>query len=188
LRFVSRRAGKRVSGQPEIRLLTPDDGGEWWRLRQESLRNDPEAFSSSAGDDQSLKAEDVRQRLSSNPAEFFIVGAFDEHHLVGMSGFHRQHGAKSQHKGGVWGVYVTPGWRGHGVGRRMMEKLLERAAGIEGIEQILISVTATQTAASALYRSLGFEPYGLEPRAVKVGDRYFDEEHMLLRLKNPSQQ
>jgi ribosomal protein S18 acetylase RimI-like enzyme len=167
----------------QIRLLTPDDADEWWRLRQESLQEDPEAFSSSAEDHHSLKAEDVRQRLSSNQAEFFIVGAFDDHRLAGMSGFHRQHGAKSQHKAGVWGVYVTPEWRGHGVGRRLMEMLLERAAGIKGVEQVLISVTTTQTAARTLYCSLGFEPFGVELRAVKIGDRYFDEEHMLLILK-----
>jgi ribosomal protein S18 acetylase RimI-like enzyme len=172
----------------QIRLLVSDEADEWWRLRQESLENDPEAFSSSPEDRQSLKADEVRQRLSSNPTEFFIVGAFEDRQLVGMSGFQRQYGMKSCHKGGVWGVYVTPKWRGHGVGRRLMEALLEHAAGIQGVEQILIAVTATRTAASALYRSLGFEQFGLEPRAVKVGNRYFDEEHMLLILKRPSQQ
>jgi ribosomal protein S18 acetylase RimI-like enzyme len=184
---MSRRAGVRVSGNLEIRLLTPDDASEWWRLRQESLQQDPEAFSSSPEDRQSLSADDVRQRLS-NPAGFFIVGAFDDRRLVGMSGFHREAGAKSRHKGGVWGVYVAPEWRGKGLGRRMMETLLEHAAKIEGVEQILIAVTVTQTAASTLYRSLGFEPFGIEPRAVKVGDRYFDEEHMLLIIRGPRQQ
>jgi ribosomal protein S18 acetylase RimI-like enzyme len=195
---MPRCPGVHVSGEPEIRLLNPDDAREWWRLRRESLQNDPEAFGSSVEDHQSLKAEDVRQRLSSNPTEFFIVGAFDgqssDHHrsddhssgdqrLVGMSGFFREPGAKSRHKASVWGVYVTPAWRGQGVGRRLLESLLERAAGMAGLEQVLISVTATQMAASALYRALGFEPFGREPRALKVGERYIDEDHMLLRLK-----
>jgi ribosomal protein S18 acetylase RimI-like enzyme len=177
-----------VNGELQIRSLTPNDADEWWRLRRESLQNDPEAFSSSAEDHQSLKAEDVRQRLNSNQTEFFIVGAFVDHLLVGMSGFHRQHGVKSRHKAGVWGVYVTPVSRGQGVGRRLMESLLERAAEIDGVEQILISVTATQTTACALYRSLGFEPFGREPRALKIGNRYIDEEHMLLKLKRRSRQ
>jgi ribosomal protein S18 acetylase RimI-like enzyme len=179
---MPRRAGACVSDKLQIRLLTSDDAGEWWKLRQESLQQDPEAFSSSPEDRQSLRAEEVRQRLSSDPTEFFIVGAFEDRQLVGITGFQRQHGMKSCHKAGVWGVYVTPKWRGHGVGRRLMEALLKRASEIDGIEQILISVTATRTIASGLYRSLGFEPFGLEPRAVKVGDRYFDEEHMMLLL------
>jgi RimJ/RimL family protein N-acetyltransferase len=33
-----------------------------------------------------------------------------------------------------------------------------------------------------LYLALGFKPFGLEPRAMRVGSQYFDEEHMVLRL------
>jgi hypothetical protein len=31
-----------------------------------------------------------------------------------------------------------------------------------------------------LYRSLGFKTYGVEPRGLRIGDRYFDVEHMVL--------
>jgi ribosomal protein S18 acetylase RimI-like enzyme len=175
-----------------IRLLTADDAGEWWRLRLESLASDPEAFGSSPGDHQSLSSEDVRKRLSSDQSEFFIVGAFDDlrsdrhrsdHRLMGMCGFHREPGAKSRHKARVWGVYVTPERRGQGVGRNLLRNLLEHASAIDGVEQILISVTATQLAAASLYRSLGFKLFGREPRALKVGNRFIDEDHMILRLK-----
>jgi hypothetical protein len=54
--------------------------------------------------------------------------------------------------------------------------LLERAALI-GAEQIGLSDTTTQTAAIELYRSLGFESWGCEPKALKIGDRYMDEEY-----------
>jgi ribosomal protein S18 acetylase RimI-like enzyme len=82
----------------------------------------------------------------------------------------------------VWGVYVTPEARGKGVGRKLMEAVLKRGAGIEGLEQILISVAMTQTAAIGLYRSLGFEPFGREPRALRIGDRFIDEEYMAMRV------
>jgi hypothetical protein len=29
---------------------------------------------------------------------------------------------------------------------------------------------------------LGFASFGVEPRAMRVGDRFYDEEHMVLRL------
>jgi len=51
---------------------------------------------------------------------------------------------------------------------------------------VLISVVATQRAAAGLYRSLGFELFGCEPRALLVGGRYIDEQYMVLRLKTPS--
>ncbi len=63
-----------------------------------------------------------------------------------------------------------------------MTAVLERAARIEGVEQIAISVAATQAAAIVLYRSLGFVPWGTEARALKLGDRYIDEEYMILPL------
>jgi hypothetical protein len=59
----------------EIRFLTADDAAEWWRLRLESLERDPEAFSASAEDHQSLKLEDVRSRLGSGGDNFFVAGA-----------------------------------------------------------------------------------------------------------------
>ena len=166
----------------EIRFLTADDAAEWWRLRLESLQGDPQAFSSSAEDHQSLKLEDVRKRLGADGADFFIAGAFEDRRLMGMAGFHREQGIKTRHKGRVWGVYVTPQARGKGVGRKLMEAVLKRGAGIEGVEQILISVAMTQTEAIGLYRSLGFEPFGREPRALKIGDRFIDEEYMAMRV------
>lgn len=168
--------------QTEIRLLAPDDASEWARLRLESLQSDPEAFSSSPEDHQSLKMEDVRKRLDASSSGFFIVGAFADGRLAGMAGFHREQGAKSCHKGRVWGVYVTPAARGKGFGRKVVEEVLQRGAAIEGVEHILVSVVSTQTAAASLYRSLGFELFGREPRALKVAGRYIDEEHLILAL------
>ena len=64
-----------------------------------------------------------------------------------------------------------------------MEAVLKRGAAIEGVEQVLLSVAKTQAAASALNRALGFHSFGCEPRALKVGERFIDEEYMVLRLK-----
>jgi ribosomal protein S18 acetylase RimI-like enzyme len=166
----------------EIRLLSSDDANEWQRLRLEALHCDPEAFSASLEEYQSLSLEEVKRRLWSD-SDTFVVGAFDEDRLVGMAGFYRHRSPKTNHKGHVWGVYVARGVRGKGIGRRMMRMLLDRGAAIGGIEQIMISVTTTQAVAISLYRSLGFESFGCEPRALKVGDRYFDEQCMVLRLK-----
>ena len=104
----------------------------------------------------------------------------------GVAGFYRDTGLKSRHKGRIWGVYVTPTKRVAGVGRRLLQSLLERAQKIEGMEQILLSVTKPQTAAIGLYRSLGFESFGSEPRALRIGDRWIDEEYMILRLNHRS--
>ena len=50
------------------------------------------------------------------------------------------------------------------------------------LEQILLAVATCQETARALYRRFGFEAYGVEARALKVGERYVDEEFLWLML------
>ena len=177
----------RRNGTMQIRLLNPDDANEWWRLRLESLQGDPQAFSASAEEHISITLDEVRRRLGADGSDMFVAGAFEDGLLVAMAGFYREKGLKSRHKGRIWGVYVTPGSRGTGVGRKVLQMVLERGIALPGIEQPLLSVTATQTAAIALYRSLGFQSFGSEPRALKIGDRFVNEEYMILRVEDRKQ-
>jgi len=120
--------------------------------------------------------------LGADPATSFVVGALEGRKLLGTAGFYREKGLKTAHKGHIWGVYVTFSARGQGIGRDILRALLKRAASIDGLEQIQLSVGTTQTAAAKLYRSLGFEPWGCEAKALKVGGCYIDEEYMVLNL------
>ncbi len=166
----------------DLRILNPEDGPAWRKVRLEALENDPEAFSATIVTHRQLTDDDIRSRLAYDGTNRFVIGAFAEGELIGTAGFVREPGLKERHKGRVWGVYLRGSHRGTGLGRQMMTLLLEHARKIEGLEQINISVATTQGAASALYRSLGFVPYGLEPRALKVNGRYIDEEHLWLQL------
>jgi hypothetical protein len=41
----------------------------------------------------------------------------------------------------------------------------------------------SQHVARQLYETVGFVVYGREPRALKVGDQYYDEDFMVLDLR-----
>lgn len=103
--------------------------------------------------------------------------------MVGTARFVRETGRKVRHKGGVFGMYVVPEARGHGVGRALLKKILLLNGQLAGLEQLHLSVSEHNTAAKALYLSCGFEVYAAEPRALKLGSRYLNELHLLRYIK-----
>ncbi len=169
----------------DLRFLAASDLDAYWSIRLEALESVPEAFGSSPEEHHALTREEIAVRISFDPSNKFVVGAFVGDRLVGTAGFFRDKGLKERHKGHIWGVYVAREARGKRAGLGMLRMLLERATAIEGIEQIMLSVATTQQAAGSLYRSLGFESYGCERRALKIGERYVDEEHMVLFIHKP---
>lgn len=165
-----------------IRKLAEDDIEALWSLRLRALRDNPEAFGSTYEETLQRGMESFRQRLRQPHAETFYLGAFEEESLVGMVGFFRENGLKGQHKGYIISMYTAPEQRGRGVGKALVAEAIVQARAIPGIEQLHLAVVTTNTAARQLYQSLGFEVYGLEPRALKQGEQYWDEELMVLRL------
>ncbi|KXK57730.1 MAG: Mycothiol acetyltransferase [Chlorobi bacterium OLB7] len=79
-------------------------------------------------------------------------------------------------------MYVAPEARGNGYGRRLLEFVIQRAGTMPGLEQILLWVVPTNTAAHTLYQSLGFVTFGIERHAMKTEDGYADEAFMALFL------
>ncbi len=165
-----------------IRELTPEDTKAYWDLRLEALQTEPLAFGRAVEEHLTLSLKTTAERLRSIPDAKFNLGAFAGGTLVGTATFVREGGVKDRHKGRIYGVYVTASHRGQGAGRRLIAELIHKTRGFAGLEQILLSVAAHQTAAVRLYEGAGFRRYGLEPRALKVGGRYVDESHMILML------
>jgi len=169
-----------------IRALTEADAVAYRALRLRALHEDPEAFGSTYAQEAARPLAVTQARLQVPDNATF--GAYESESdgagsniLVGIVTLIRQDGAKERHKTEMVGMYVASEVRGRGIGRLLVQAVIAHAQRTMGVEQIHCTAVTANAAALSLYRTLGFESYGTERYALKVGDQYWDEELLALR-------
>ena len=164
----------------EIRRLIPADAPIYREFRLRGLKDHPDAFTSSF-EEESMRALAVTEKRLAADSETAIWGAFIDDVLAGAIGLSRESRRKNRHKASVVAMYVLPEFNRRGVGRALIAHVIAEARAA-GIEQLTLTVTASNASALALYVSAGFARFGVEPRAIKVDDVYYAKEYMMLRL------
>ena len=161
----------------ELRVLEAGDVAAFTALRLGALQECPTAFSSSYEEECDIPLAQRAERMAPD-RDHAIFGAFDGQTLVGTVGLHRESHRKLAHKAVIWGVYVVPSFRQRGVGRLLLERALDHATSMPGLLQVTLGVNTENTAAIALYESLGFETFGVERGFMLVDGVLHDELHM----------
>lgn len=165
----------------EIRRLSVSDTDAYRDLRLDGLRAHPEAFGASWEEEAAQPLAWFADRLDRNVV--FGGGPAATPQLTGIIGFYIPNSTKQRHKGVLWGMFVQPEARGTGLAPSLVARVLEHA--MQAVEEVRLTVVATNTSAVRLYERAGFEQYGLERRALKIGDNYHDEVLMALSLRRP---
>jgi len=167
-----------------IRRLVAEDTSEYRTIRLEALNTSPEGFASSFEEEAGEPIVWFGKSLGSHELGDFVLGAFDpDDQLIGIIGFCRESLLKLRHKGHIWGMYVRPEHRGQGIGTNLLEQALERIRTLPQLRQVNLCVSVANHVALRLYERAGFQSYGVEPGAYRVGDRFHDERHMQLILE-----
>lgn len=164
----------------DIRPLNAADATAFRQVRLQAISDAPSAVWPTYEEEAKRTVQDIGARIARSDTQI-VFGAFNGSELAAIAGLRREPLAQVRHKAVLWGVYVSPARRREGLARKLLSRVLSFARE-EGVLQIQLCVNVENIRARNLYRSLGFAPFGLEPRAMRVGERYFDEEHMVLVL------
>jgi ribosomal protein S18 acetylase RimI-like enzyme len=161
----------------EVRRLMPADAARYRETRLAALKNSPEAFGSTFETESLKPLSSFAERLGSSA----VFGAFRDGELLGIAGFAFHEGLKEAHKGLLWGMYVRPNARKSGVGRRLVDAVIDFAR--QHVEILQLRVVSDNEPARRLYAGRGFIEYGLEKDSLKQTGTYYDEVLMALDLK-----
>ncbi|WP_114570622.1 GNAT family N-acetyltransferase [Exiguobacterium flavidum] len=159
----------------EIRRLTADDAQICWQLRLEALKDSPSSFLTSY--EEAVARENPIEGVTNNLSaeENATYGAWKEGVLVGVATFVAETRQKTDFKGQIVGVYVTPGARGKGLAKRLLQALLGHVEKESKVEKLTLGVMTENLPAIRLYESLGFTIYAKEERAMRLSGQYIDE-------------
>lgn len=157
-----------------IREANRADAIQFRELRLDALQNNPIAFTADYHKNFNHPLKYWEDRLTAQADESTIFVA--EHHdkLIGMTGIERGSSPKTRHGAWIWGVYVSPKWRG----LHIAEEIIRCCFTWAKAKQIVLAklgVAAVNEPAIRCYERCGFKAYGTEPRAVLYEGNYYDE-------------
>lgn len=166
----------------QVRELNRSDAEQYYELRLEALLTNPDSFITTY-EQEKQKPDPItatEERLENET--FRTFGLFVEEELVGVATLIRETHPKFAHKANLVAMYITPDHRRKGGAEQLIKELIQFARAIE-LEVLHLGVVTENHPAKHLYEKLGFQTYGTERKAIKLSDRYLDEDHMELFLK-----
>ena len=163
-----------------IRKLQPHESAIYREMVLACLKNASEFFGTTYEEAVLNPKFSSETYIETSSPDHVMFGAFAEERLIGITGLNRMARKRASHRGEVVQVYVEPAHRGQNIGEKLLRHALDYAFGLEGIEQVQLSVMTSNTTAIKLYEKLGFKTFGVQPKYFKVENGYLDQQFMQL--------
>ncbi len=106
--------------------------------------------------------------------------AEEDGHVVGVCDVHSKRPASDMAHVGILGIAIVKEYRNRGIGRALLETMLEKSKGI--FEIITLDVLTVNEKAYELYKKVGFIEAGRHPNTIKRKGRYYSEINMYIEL------
>ena len=145
-----------------------------------------DAFTSTAEERRAEPESFWIKRIADPTGMTAAFGAFEGPELVGTVALEYSAKPKTKHKALVIGMYVTPAARGRNAARKLLDAAIEDAKAREGILLLTLTATEGNDPAVNLYRTAGFEVFGIEPMAILTSSGYKAKVHMWVPLTRAS--
>jgi ribosomal protein S18 acetylase RimI-like enzyme len=167
----------------QVALLNALNATQYRKLMLQAYELAADAFTSTA-DERAAEPESFWvKRIADSSGLSVAFGAFEGQELVGTVALQFSAKPKTRHKASVIGMYVSPRARGTGAGRALLQAAIGYAQARAGTLQLTLTVTEGNTPAKSLYKSAGFQSYGVEPMAILTPEGYKAKVHMWLSLQ-----
>lgn len=170
-------------GEIRIRQASPEDAVRFRALRLEALHDSPVAFTGDYQRNLNHPPKYWEDLLAPPADESTIFLAEHDSDLIGMTGIARGGSPKTRHSAWVWGVYVTPAWRGLRIADELIHRCFDWAVE-RRVVLVKLGVSAVNAPAIKCYERCGFRTYGTEPRAIFYENEYYDEDLMFRLLED----
>ena len=142
------------------------------------------AFTSTA-DERATEPDSFWVNRIANPTGMTeAYGAFDGAELVGTVALELSAKPKTRHKALIIGMYVTAAARGRKTARALLDAAIESAGSRQGITLLTLTATEGNEPAISLYRSAGFEVFGVEPMAILTPSGYKAKVYMWFQVSH----
>lgn len=152
----------------KIVKLPISDWKDFKEIRLAALKEEPQAFGSSYAKDEAYPDSIWQERLRDGESNKGIyLFAKLEGKIIGMVMGGRTDEDKHAHLAHIWGTYDSKS-RGKGVGKELMQRVIEELGKDADIQKIRVGVNAEQKLAIKLYESFGFKR--IKTMLMKMGD------------------
>lgn len=158
-------------GQFILREATAEDAEAVLAYTKEILADSPYLMTTSEEFTQTAsQQQEWLTRMAEDPNKLVIIAEFNEL-IIGFLDFHNGNRIRNRHQG-AFGMSVKREYRNAGVGKALLDALLEWAEGNTEIEKVTLEVFSDNAHAIALYKKLGFEMEGIKRKAIKTDTGY----------------
>ncbi|MEX3745914.1 MULTISPECIES: GNAT family N-acetyltransferase [Lysinibacillus] len=167
--------------QIKVRVAVEEDAATMLEIQKEVLAEEDFLITTVEEFQQTIdgQKEWIQAKLANERETIFI--ALYEEKMVGWLMFQSPHRKRLAHTG-TFGMMVLKEYRGLGIGKLLLEKIIMWAEHNPYIEKISLGVFSTNERAIALYKKMGFVEEGRKINEIKLHDNEYIDDVLMYKM------